>query len=82
MRTITLNIKKTNDYQLLLLLAKRLGINHIDIKEEDKAIAGNPELEMSKALDVLAARGGIKSLPDPVEWQRTTRKDRRLPGRK
>jgi hypothetical protein len=33
------------------------------------------------ALERLAARGGIRSIPDPVAWQREQRKDRPLPGR-
>jgi len=37
-----------------------------------------------KALDTLrriAARGGIKNIPDPARWQREIRQDRPLPGR-
>lgn len=34
-----------------------------------------------KALEDLAALGGIKSIPDPVAWQREMRKDRPLGGR-
>ena len=34
-----------------------------------------------KAIEDLAALGGIKSIPDPVAWQREMRKDRPLPGR-
>jgi hypothetical protein len=34
-----------------------------------------------EALERLAALGGIKSIPDPVAWQREIRKDRPLPGR-
>ena len=33
------------------------------------------------ALERIAARGGIKSIPDPVSWQREMREDRPLPGR-
>ncbi len=37
-----------------------------------------------KTLDSLrriAARGGIKNIPDPARWQREIRQDRPLPGR-
>ncbi len=34
-----------------------------------------------EALRKIAALGGIKSIPDPVKWQREIRKDRPLPGR-
>lgn len=33
------------------------------------------------ALQKIADRGGIRSIPDPVRWQREIRRDRRLPGR-
>lgn len=33
------------------------------------------------ALRRIAARGGIRSIPDPVAWQREMRQDRPLPGR-
>lgn len=33
------------------------------------------------ALERMAAMGGVKSISDPVAWQRETRKDRPLPGR-
>jgi hypothetical protein len=38
----------------------------------------------NKAIDSLrkiAARGGLKSISDPMRWQRETRRDRALPGR-
>ena len=34
-----------------------------------------------QALRDLAARGGISSFGDALEWQRETRRDRALPGR-
>ena len=36
---------------------------------------------MAAALREIAKRGGIRSIPDPVAWQREIRKDRPLPGR-
>ncbi|MGB7203122.1 MAG: hypothetical protein WBD16_12795 [Pyrinomonadaceae bacterium] len=33
------------------------------------------------ALRKIAARGGVKSIPDPDKWLREVRKDRPLPGR-
>lgn len=38
--------------------------------------------KMADALAKIAARGGVKSIPDPSKWQREIRKDRPLPGRK
>jgi hypothetical protein len=34
-----------------------------------------------EALERIARRGGIASIPDPVEWQREVRSDKPLPGR-
>ena len=36
---------------------------------------------MAAALERIAARGGIQSIPDPAAWQREMREDRPLPGR-
>jgi hypothetical protein len=50
-------------------------------------VPGNTEQEAGqrvKTLDSLrriAARGGIKNIPDPARWQREIRQDRPLPGR-
>jgi hypothetical protein len=35
--------------------------------------------QMLSALERIAARGGIESIPDPVAWQREIRTDRDLP---
>jgi hypothetical protein len=37
--------------------------------------------KMVEALEKIAALGGVKSIPDPVAWQREIRRDRPLPGR-
>jgi hypothetical protein len=34
-----------------------------------------------ESLRRIAARGGIKNIPDPARWQREIRQDRPLPGR-
>jgi len=36
---------------------------------------------MAAVLDGLARAGGIRSIADPVEWQRRTREERSLPER-
>lgn len=36
---------------------------------------------MAAVLSQLAAAGGIRSIPDPLAWQREIRQDRPLPGR-
>jgi len=36
---------------------------------------------MADALEKIAARGGIRSIPDAAAWQREIRNDRPLPDR-
>lgn len=75
MKTVTLNVKNTNDYQLILLLAKRLGM---ELSEKHEKILKKPGAEMANALTKLASLGGINSIQDPVSWQKRIRKDRKL----
>jgi hypothetical protein len=46
--------------------------------ETDREPNGKRAIEF---LRQIACRGGIKSIPDPVAWQREIRRDRPLPGR-
>jgi hypothetical protein len=48
------------------------------VTDEDEAARGRRRAE---ALERLAARGGVASIPDPDAWQREMREDRPLPGR-
>lgn len=57
---------------------------------EVKVIVPDPEDAISPeerkrravaALQEIAARGGIRSIPDPVEWQREMRTERPIAGR-
>jgi hypothetical protein len=45
--------------------------------EADKT-AGRP---MAAALERLAQQGGVRSISEPVQWQREQRKDRNIPDR-
>lgn len=51
------------------------------VESEEKTLPKSDGKKMAEALAKIAARGGIKSIPDPVAWQREMRKDRPLPGR-
>ena len=53
----------------------------ITIRETPVAQSEEDRRRGVAALREIAARGGIKAIPDPVKWQREIRKDRRLPGR-
>jgi hypothetical protein len=49
-----------------------------DFRTREEEIWARQRVE---ALERLAAAGGIKSIRDPVAWQREIRRDRPLPGR-
>jgi hypothetical protein len=48
---------------------------------EDHAPPSGRGAEMARILEAIAARGGLADLGDPIEWQRSMREDRPLPGR-
>ena len=50
-------------------------------QEADTADKAELRRRRVAALERIAARGGIKSIPDPIAWQREMREDRPLPGR-
>ena len=51
------------------------------VESGEKTLPKSDGKKMAEALAKIAARGGVKSIPDPVAWQREIRKDRPLPGR-
>ena len=53
----------------------------VDKKQEDKARPRTDGKQAAAALQKIADRGGVKSIPDPDKWLREIRKDRPLPGR-
>jgi hypothetical protein len=76
MQRITIEIEQNSDFQLLLLLAQRIGLKIIlplvpksDIKEREKH------------LQIIAKGGDMSYIENPMEWQRVQRKDRNLPFR-
>jgi hypothetical protein len=55
----------------------------VTVVGEDQAVISEEErrTQVLSALERIAARGGIESIPDPAAWQREIRTDRDLPGR-
>ena len=51
------------------------------VTEETPAEKEARRRQVAEALDQLAKMGGIKSISDPMAWQREVRRDRPLPGR-
>jgi hypothetical protein len=76
MQYVTLEIEQGNDLQLLLLLAERIGLKIISSK---RAPIGMKDRE--KHLRIIAKGGDTSYIPNPVEWQREVREDRKLPYR-
>jgi hypothetical protein len=80
MQRITLEIEKTADLELLLLLIHRMGI----------AVVSPPiptplpvpfKKDRTWHLQVVAKGGNMSYIPDPVAWQREMRQDKPLPFR-
>ncbi len=65
---------------------KSLG-KDASIKVDVMVVSPKPKLKKpngkraAEALQKIADRGGVKSIPDPDKWLREIRKDRPLPGR-
>ena len=89
MRTITLTAENEQDYQLVLKLAQRLGLEY---REESLAAPAaeaptrRPLPDLSKLtpaeIQQILNRGGSgTSIPDPLAWQRAERQDSPLPFR-
>ena len=75
MKTLTLNIKNTTDYQLLLQLAKRLGIE-LSVKAEQKAKPSVSQYQkLKKNLDSIKKNELFKGIKDPVQWQKQLRNE-------
>jgi hypothetical protein len=53
---------------------------HVTLLAQPSASAENRK-RMVAALEELATRGGLASIPDPLAWEREQRTDRELPGR-
>jgi hypothetical protein len=48
---------------------------------DENASHGDRGKRMAAALEELAQRGGVQSVPEASEWQRQTRREPTLPGR-
>jgi hypothetical protein len=53
----------------------------VDVTVLDSTPNGSRGRDMAHALEEIASRGGIASIPDPAAWQREIRQDRPLPDR-
>ena len=77
MQRITLEIAEPSDLELLLLLARRMGIKILPPSPTDLDIT---TIQQHKAV-VEAGGEGSPSISNPIEWQKSIREDRDLPFR-
>ena len=70
---VLINVKNKKVLTPLLNFLKAIGVEVIENKKTSK---GKTDVS---ALKKLSENGGVKSIKDPVEWQKETRKDRELP---
>jgi hypothetical protein len=79
---VLIESKNQKDLNIIRQLAERLGVSVIDISEKDFPPKAN---EMNKSKDGLfelmskkAKEGGIRSIQNPMEWQKSIRQDRSI----
>lgn len=75
MKIITLKIKNKYDYNLLLLLVKRLGLDISYISEENEKTQIKQMRNIYKLLDSVKKNELFKEIKDPVQWQKELRNE-------
>jgi len=75
MERITLEIHNPRDVDLLISLAKRIGITIVDEKKI------NDPSELKRSRSIIEKGCDISSFGDPGRWQKKVRKDRKMPSR-
>ena len=73
MRNLTLNIKNASDYQLLLQLAKRLGLDISATAEKKEKVQTKQMRNLYKLLSSVKKNELFKEIKDPVKWQKELR---------
>lgn len=78
---ITISGKNRKHLNLVRKLAKELGLSISKTSSSPQSQSQNNGEKLYKLMEEMAASGGIKSIKDPVKWQREIRKDKPLYGR-
>jgi hypothetical protein len=84
---ITVILEPHPDGSLHLPLPAGMRRGRVKVIATLTSVPGSTEDEVRKkegtmaSLRRIAARGGMKNIPDPARWQREIRLDRSLPGR-
>ncbi|MBK6607632.1 MAG: hypothetical protein IPG24_19650 [Leptospiraceae bacterium] len=77
MSIVTLELKNDLDLELLIAFAQRLDVAVLSIHQSKQ----NRKRQPVYWLEELAKIGGVKSIPNPSEWQKQVRTDKPLFGR-
>lgn len=77
---LTISGKDIRSLKKVEALAKQLGL-HIARRLPNIVEQPGRKETLMDLMREMSASGGIKSIKDPIEWQREIRKDRDLPGR-
>jgi hypothetical protein len=72
---LTISIKDKKVYASLLQFLKSIGIK-VEAKKKTNHSHLTTGEKMAQALEKLAKSGGIKSISNPLSWQKESRKDR------
>ena len=54
---------------------------HVTVLDPLTSAVSGQGSRMAAALELVAGRGGIAAISDPLQWEREERKERDLPGR-
>ncbi|MEO8149027.1 MAG: hypothetical protein ABI723_15380 [Bacteroidia bacterium] len=84
MKSITLNINNESDLLLVKMISERMGIRATINEEQNKSKKIKQKSNgkaMANALEKIALNGNLKSIKNPVAWQKQQREDRKLPNR-
>lgn len=78
---ITISGKDKKPLKQVETLAKRLGLDIIKPLRDNEEEANQRSEKLYQLMQEMAASGGIKSIQNPIAWQREVREDKKLYGR-
>ena len=82
MKTLILTAENDRDYELVLLLAQRLGLRYAEtgppLLVPETSLPDISQLTPEEKRAILNRGGSGTSIPDPLAWQRAEREERPL----
>ena len=83
MKTVILTAENDRDYELVLLLARRLGLRYsetgLTLPVPETSQTNISQLTADEKRAILNSGGSGPSISDPLAWQRAEREERSLP---